>query len=146
MSHFDLNQVGGDRFLMQLGTLSGNPIAAVAGLKTMEVLRRDGAYDKLHHNGSQLMQMLREELDRTGQAFQISGHPALFDVVFTDQAITDYRSWFSGDMNKAVAFTRDLRARGILKSPTKLYPSVAITDGDLDQTRQAIRYAAERLG
>jgi glutamate-1-semialdehyde 2,1-aminomutase len=32
---------------MQLGTLSGNPVAAAAGLKTLEILRRPGAYDRL---------------------------------------------------------------------------------------------------
>ena len=37
MKHFDKATVGDDAWLMQLGTLSGNPIAAVAGLKTMEI-------------------------------------------------------------------------------------------------------------
>ncbi|MTI02522.1 aspartate aminotransferase family protein, partial [Roseibium sp. RKSG952] len=40
MAHFDKAAVGADKWLMQLGTLSGNPVAAVAGLKTMEVLKR----------------------------------------------------------------------------------------------------------
>ena len=47
MQHFDKSIVGGDRWLMQLGTLSGNPIAAAAGLKTMEVLNREGSYDMM---------------------------------------------------------------------------------------------------
>ena len=42
MKHFDKSQVGDEAFLMQIGTLSGNPVAAVAGLKTMEILRRPG--------------------------------------------------------------------------------------------------------
>ncbi|MGB4720169.1 MAG: aminotransferase class III-fold pyridoxal phosphate-dependent enzyme, partial [Planktomarina temperata] len=37
MRHFDKSIVGTDKWLMQLGTLSGNPIAAAAGLKTMEI-------------------------------------------------------------------------------------------------------------
>jgi len=44
MAHFDKEKVGSERFLMQLGTLSGNPLAAVAGLKTLEILRRPGQY------------------------------------------------------------------------------------------------------
>ncbi len=34
MSHFDLSKAGKDGFLMQVGTLSGNPVAAAAGLKS----------------------------------------------------------------------------------------------------------------
>ena len=39
---------------MQIGTLSGNPIASVAGLKTLEILRRPGVmknYQKDKNNG-----------------------------------------------------------------------------------------------
>ena len=36
MAHFDRGKVGDDRFLMQIGTLSGNPVAAAAGLATLE--------------------------------------------------------------------------------------------------------------
>ena len=38
MAHFDRGIVGDDGFLMQVGTLSGNPVAAVAGLATLDVL------------------------------------------------------------------------------------------------------------
>ena len=48
MKHFDKAAVGQEGFLMQLGTLSGNPVASVAGLKTLEILRRDGAYETLY--------------------------------------------------------------------------------------------------
>src|SRR5207244_7999919 len=43
MRHFDKGAVPEDAFLMQVGTLSGNPVAAVAGLKTLEILRRPGS-------------------------------------------------------------------------------------------------------
>jgi glutamate-1-semialdehyde 2,1-aminomutase len=39
MAHFDKASGRPEKWLMQLGTLSGNPVAAVAGLKTMEILR-----------------------------------------------------------------------------------------------------------
>ena len=46
MAHFDKSKVGSEAFLMHVGTLSGNPVAAVAGLKTLEILRRPGQYEK----------------------------------------------------------------------------------------------------
>ena len=46
MSLFDRGKAGDDRFLTQIGTLSGNPVAAAAGLATLEILRRPGTYEQ----------------------------------------------------------------------------------------------------
>ena len=51
MAHFDKGAVGEDAFMMQIGTLSGNPIAAAAGLKTLEILKRPGAYEQIFKTG-----------------------------------------------------------------------------------------------
>ena len=59
MAHFD-KSTAGDSFLPQIGTLSGNPVAAAAGLATLEILKRPGAYDQLFATGAILM----EGLDR----------------------------------------------------------------------------------
>ncbi len=64
MAHFDRNTVGDEGFLMQIGTLSGNPVAAAAGLATLEILRRPGAYERLFATGRELMETLAELLRR----------------------------------------------------------------------------------
>src|SRR6185503_12703296 len=48
-------KAGDENFLVQIGTLSGNPVAAAAGLATMAVLKRPGAYEKIHGTGKELM-------------------------------------------------------------------------------------------
>ncbi len=145
MAHFDKSRVGPEGFLMQLGTLSGNPVAAVAGLKTMEILRRPGSYERLRHCGRKLMDAIHTHLDGAGHAHQIVGDPTLFDVVFTDQRIANYRDVIKGDAEKAAAFNARLRERGIFKSPGKVYPSLALTDDDLAETIEAIAYAVQDL-
>lgn len=145
MDHFDQKMVGKDKFLMQLGTLSGNPIASVAGLKTMEILRRDNAYDTLRKTGTSLQNMLSSILKEHGHAHKIVGDATLFDVVFTDKPVTDYRSWMLGDKNKNARFNQVLRDNGIFKAPGKLYPCLAITDDDLALSETAIRKAAAAL-
>src|SRR6202011_145566 len=55
MAHFDKDKVGDENFLVQIGTLSGNPVAAAAGLATMAILRRPGAYEQIHATGRELM-------------------------------------------------------------------------------------------
>ena len=145
MKHFDKAVVGGDKWLMQLGTLSGNPVASVAGLKTMEILRRPGQYEALRKTGKRLQDMQSEKLHKAGIAHQIVGDETLFDVLFTQNSCTDYRSTKHAEAERAGLYNLTLRQHGILKSPSKLYPSLAITDADLDQTDEAVTAAVKAL-
>ncbi|MEL6953895.1 MAG: aminotransferase class III-fold pyridoxal phosphate-dependent enzyme [Pseudomonadota bacterium] len=145
MAHFDKSIVGAEKWLMQLGTLSGNPIAAVAGLKTMEVLRREGQYDRLRAIGRQLQSMQSEALTKAGIPHQICGDETLFDIFFTDAHCRDYRSAQHDDPSRNAAYNASLRRHGIFKSPGKLYPSLAITAEDLAQTRDAVQHAVKTL-
>jgi glutamate-1-semialdehyde 2,1-aminomutase len=138
MDHFDKAIVGADNWLMMLGTLSGNPVAAVAGLKTMEILRRDGAYDTLRTHGERLQAMFARHLDAAGVAHRIVGHPTLFDVVFTGPEVRNYRDVLAADATKAARFNAVLRDNGIFKSPGKIYPCLALTEADFMLTETAI--------
>jgi len=145
MQHFDKDRVGADNWLMQLGTLSGNPVAAVAGLKTMEVLSRDGAYDQLRAIGRKLQKMQSQALDDAGIAHQIVGDETLFDIYFTDRSCRDYRSAAHDDPAHGALYNEVLRKNGIFKAPGKLYPSLAISDEDLEHSRVAFEKAAQAL-
>ncbi len=145
MAHFDKARVGADAWLMQLGTLSGNPIAAVAGLKTMEVLRRPGAYDRLKGLGDTLMQIQSEALTKAEIQHRIVGDTTLFDILFTDVDCVDYRSAKHRDPSMNDRYNAVLRENGILKAPGKLYPCLALTEADLDQMRHAVAKAVAAL-
>ena len=145
MSHFDKSKVGADGWLMQLGTLSGNPIAAIAGLKTMEVLRRDGQYDQLRKNGKQIMDLLTHHLTEADIDHQIVGDPTLFDVLFTARRVRNYRDVLTADAERNKVFNDEMRAQGILKSPSKVYPSLALTEADFALTHKAIQAATQKL-
>ena len=141
MAHFDKAVVGPDRWLMQLGTLSGNPVASAAGLKTMEVLARPGQYERLRSLGRQVQQMQSEALGKAGIAHCICGDATLFDVYFTDAMCRDYRSARHRNPADNVIYNKALRANGVFKSPGKLYPSLALTAADLELTRAAVEQA-----
>jgi glutamate-1-semialdehyde 2,1-aminomutase len=145
MAHFDKGKVGPEGWLMQLGTLSGNPVAAVAGLKTLEILRRTGSYEKLRTTGSALMTIFSKHLTDSEIAHQIVGDETLFDVVFTPGPVRNYRDVLGADAGMNAAFNKVLRQNAIFKSPGKTYPSLAITQADLEMTEQAIAVAASHL-
>jgi len=144
MKHFD-RDLADDRFLMQLGTLSGNPVAAIAGLKTMEILCRDGNYSQLTDNGNKLQAMFKKHLDASGHDYQITGDPTLFDILFTETPAIDYRTTITANKDKSDRFNKTLRENGVFKSPGKTYPSLALTDEDLTLTDIAIAKAASSL-
>ena len=145
MQHFDKNRVGADNWLMQLGTLSGNPVAAVAGLKTMEILVREGAYDKLRKIGCRLQSMQSDALTKAGIPHRICGDETLFDIYFTNSDCRDYRSAAHDEPDRNARYNAVLREKGVFKSPGKLYPSLAITQADLELTQDAVNAAVAAI-
>jgi glutamate-1-semialdehyde 2,1-aminomutase len=145
MAHFDRLAMADEDFLFQVGTLSGNPVASVAGLATLEVLKRPGTYDKVFATGRTLMAALDDLLKKAGIKARVIGEPPLFDVVFTDQPIRDYRDTLKGDKAIATRFNQLLRAKGIMKGESKYYVSLAHDQADIDHTINAWDEAIREL-
>jgi glutamate-1-semialdehyde 2,1-aminomutase len=145
MKHFDKLAVADEDFLFQVGTLSGNPVASVAGLATLEVLKRPGTYEGVFKTGRTLMGALSELLKKAGIKATVTGEPPLFDVYFTDQPVRDYRDTLKGDKAIAARFNKLLRERGIMKGESKYYVSVAHTQADIDHTIGAWADAIKHL-
>ncbi len=145
MAHFDRLAMADEDFLFQVGTLSGNPVAAVAGLATLDILKRPGTYEQVFATGRELMGALQELMNSAGIKAQVVGEPPLFDIVFTDQPIKDYRDTLKADAAILKRFNQALRARGIMKGESKYYVSVAHTRADIDHTIGAWKEAIEEL-
>jgi glutamate-1-semialdehyde 2,1-aminomutase len=145
MAHFDRNAVADDSFMPQIGTLSGNPVAAVAGLATLEILKRPGAYETIFATGKKLMQGLDGLLQEAGIPAQVIGEPPLFDVFFTSGDIKDYRGMQGNDLDRAQHFNGVLRERGVLKGDSKFYVSLAHDEADVAKTLDAFAVAIKSL-
>ena len=143
MRYFDKSAVGADNWLMQLGTLAGNPVAAAAGLKTLEILRRPGSYERLRSLGTELMTMQSAACQRAGIAHQIVGDPTIFNLMFTSEPCSDYRNTKHQSTAHDQRYNASLRAHGVFKSPNKMYPSLALTSTDLELTRAAVNSAID---
>jgi len=84
--------------------------------------------------GRTLMKSLDELLKKAGLKATVIGEPPLFDVVFTDQSLKDYRDTLKGNKAIATRFNQLLRERGLMKGETKYYVSLAHTQADIDHT------------
>ena len=145
MSHFDASSAEAGNFLPQIGTLSGNPVAAAAGLKTLEILRREGAYERIFATGNRIRRELQRMLDEAEIPASVVGEAPLFDVFFTEHEITDYRSTLLADKQLLAQFNELLLANGVLKGDTKFYVSLAHTNADVQQTIDAFGSAISEL-
>jgi glutamate-1-semialdehyde 2,1-aminomutase len=145
MAHFDRITMNDEDFIFQVGTLSGNPVASVAGLATLDVLKQPGTYDKVFATGRELMGALQGLLNSAGFKAQVIGEPPLFDILFTDQPIKDYRDTLKADTAILKRFNQLLRARGIMKGESKYYVSLAHTRADIDHTIGAWTDALKEL-
>ena len=135
----------GASYVMQEGTLNGNPIASVAGLATLKVLRREGTYERLFATGNRLKEALSRLLYEAEMPAQVVGEAPMFDVIFTDHEITDYRSALDRDQAKVMRFNELLRERGIFKNHGKYYVSTTHGDAEVEQTISAWKSAVEAL-
>ena len=145
MALFDRERAEPDRFVPMVGTLSGNPVAAAAGLATLEVLRQPGSYERLHATGGRLMTGLSECLARVGLDAQVVGSPIMFDAVFAGGEMRNYRDTLRGDAGLLKRFNQELMARGVLKADSKFYLSLAIDETDIQQTLEAFAGATTAL-
>ncbi len=143
MAQFDRAAVGDAGFMPQIGTLSGNPIAAIAGLATLRVLKQPGAYERVFATGRAIKAGLEKSLHEAGLPALVLGEPPMFDAVFTSaRQITDYRGTLEVDKAASRAFNNAVRRRGVFKSDGKIYVSLAHDERDVRDTLAAFTGAA----
>ena len=133
----------------QAGTLSGNPLAVAAGLKTLELLRAPGFYERLDVLAENLVAGLRAEADRASVALTINRVGSMFTPFFTAEAVTDYASAKKADTAAFGRFFRALRERGIYFPPSQFeaaFISSAHSEDDIAETIRAAGAAFTALG
>lgn len=134
MKHFDKSRVAEERYMQQTGTLSGNPIAAVAGLATLKVLQEPGTYERVFATGRRLMAALQSCMDDAVIPARVSGEAPMFDIFFTSSRIECYRDTLKADEARMARFNAAVLARGLLKGGTKHYVSIAHGPAEVEET------------
>ena len=133
--------LGSENYVWVASSGGGNPVSMAASLATLKELQTPGSYERLHEMGNILREGLREIVREVGITAQVIGDGPMGQVIFTEEKIVDYRSVFRADRAKARKFMLGLFERGIFLNPmgTKLYISLAHTDGDIYRFLERIR-------
>ena len=125
----------------QAGTLSGNPVAMTAGLKTLELLSVPGFHEKLSQKTRQLvagMLDLAKSADVPLTANQVGG---MFGLFFTDaDKVSDFAGSMACDQERFKKFFHGMLDRGVYMAPSAFeagFVSAAHTDEDIAKTLSA---------
>lgn len=127
----------------QAGTYAGNPVSAVAGLTTLQSLKKRAGkvYSSLEENGRFLAKGIIDELESTEIAAGVNQIGSMFQIFFTDRKVTDYDSAKSSDSAKYSQYFNALLESKLFVPPSQLescFLSTAHTQDDLQQTLEAI--------
>ncbi len=155
---FPLAAYGGRREIMekvaplgpvyQAGTLSGNPVAVTAGLKTLEILARDNPYPELARRTRKLTYAIAQAAQSAGVPVQINRIASMFTVFFTDAPVTDYASAKRSNTQQFAQFFHALLRRGVFFPPSQFEAAFLSTAHDeevLSFVQEAIAQALREV-
>lgn len=134
--------------MYQAGTLSGNPLAMTAGIKTLELLRQPGTYESLDRTTGKLINGLVQIARETGHEV-CGGHiSGMFGLFFTAGPVHNYEDAKASDLKKFAAFHRGMLEHGVYLAPSQFeagFMSLAHTDDDIDKTLEAAKAVLSQI-
>jgi len=133
----------------QAGTLSGNPLALAAGIKTLSVLRDENLYPVLERRAQQLADSFVEVARKFGMDIQVNQIGSMMTIFFTDVTVDDYVSAKTSDTRKYAAFFQGMLERGVYLPPSQfeaMFVSSAHSDADVARTLHAVTIAMSAIG
>ena len=133
----------------QAGTLSGNPVAMTAGLKTLELISAPGFFDTLSAKVEKLVNGIREQA-RTASIPLADNHiGGMFGLFFTDaERVSDFAGATACDQERFNRFFHALLERGVYLAPSAYeagFVSAAHTEADIQATIEAAAEAFQIL-
>ncbi len=128
--------------MYQAGTLSGNPLAMTAGIKTLELLQKPGTYDYLERVTKKLADGLIQIARETGHEACGGNISGMFGMFFTSGPVHNYEDAKASDTAKFGRYHRGMLEHGIYLAPSQFeagFTSIAHTEEDIERTLQAAR-------
>jgi glutamate-1-semialdehyde 2,1-aminomutase len=133
----------------QAGTLSGNPVAMTAGLKTLELISMPGFFDKVSAKTEALVNGMVGAAREAGVPMTENHLGGMFGLFFTDRPeVTDFAGATACDQERFRAFFHGMLDRGVYLAPSAFeagFVSAAHSDEDIAATVEAARQVFAEL-
>ena len=132
----------------QAGTLSGNPVAVAAGLKTLEIVSRAGFYECLTTQTQKLMAGLKQAADKASVPFTVDSVGGMFGFYFIDKVPTTFEAVTKMDIEAFKKFFHAMLDEGIYLAPSAYeagFTSITHDDAVLTQIIAAAETSFKKL-
>ncbi len=122
----------------QAGTLSGNPLAMAAGLKTLQLIQQPGFFEALDAKAKKLMAGFQAAADKAGIPFTTNQVGGMFGFFFNpNKKIRRFDQVTQGNMEQFKQFYHGMLDEGVYLAPSAFeagFVSSAHTDEDIEKT------------
>ncbi len=126
----------------QAGTLSGNPLAMAAGIKTLELISKAGFFDQLNQKAGYFFHAAQNIIKEKGWPLSLNFVNSMGCLFFKDGGVSDFAEAVKSDTDKFAAYFGRLLGKGIYTAPSQfeaLFISAAHSDDDLDFTLETMK-------
>jgi glutamate-1-semialdehyde 2,1-aminomutase len=124
----------------QAGTLAGNPVAVAAGLKTLELIKEDGFYDRLFEWTEKLVDGIRDIAVRIGVPLRINQAGSMFSFYFIEKPVHSFNDVMQANKQKYTNLFHKMLEKGVYFPPSayeSLFTSGAHNQECLSKTLDA---------
>lgn len=149
---------GGRRDIMQMvapagpvyqaGTLSGNPLAMAAGIATLRILQRPGAYEHLSAITKTLLDGILSAGREHGHEVTGGSLSAMYGFFFNERPVRNMHDASKADGSKFARWHRMMLERGVYLAPSQYeagFTSLAHTEEDVAKTIEIAREVMSKL-
>ena len=132
----------------QAGTLSGNPVAVAAGLKTLEIISRDGFFECLTGQTEKLMKGLKQSADKANIPFAVDSVGGMFGFYFANTVPSSYEAVTKTNIEAFKEFFHLMLDEGVYLAPSAYeagFTSIAHDNDVLDAIIAAADKSFQKL-
>ncbi len=126
--------------MYQAGTLSGNPVAMAAGIKTLALLHTPGLYDELESKAARLAEGLQDAFAEAEVPLRVNRVGSMMTLFFNPGQVTGWSSVSASDREGFGRFFHRMIDEGVYLPPSPfeaMFVSTAHSDADIDATVEA---------
>jgi glutamate-1-semialdehyde 2,1-aminomutase len=128
--------------MYQAGTLSGNPLAMTAGIRTLELLKKPGTYERLETITRRLSEGIGAAARDAGLPYCGGSISAMFGFFLCEGPVRNFEQAKATDSARFGRLHRAMLERGVYLAPSSYeagFTSLAHSDADIDATLLAFR-------
>ena len=132
----------------QAGTLSGNPLAVAAGLKTLEIISRPGYFDQLNKKAVDFFESSKNLIKEKGWPLSLNYVNSMGCLFFKEGGVTNFADATQSDTKKFAEFFGKLLDKSIYIAPSQfeaMFISSAHSKDDLDYSSDSIQSILETM-